>query len=145
VGRPLGVIYAFSFREGLTCSRDHAYIEHVNAREDMKDMTKKPIPFLWLSDRRGVYIPRDFANSFANRSKTVSGVDAEDWIVLEAGPDHEHYWEAWDEVLASAVVTDDDGIRFRPHAEGDLWLVPEDMDWDDERQMFVWPNEGEEG
>jgi hypothetical protein len=126
----------------LTCSRDHAYIEHVNAREDMQDMSKK---HLWLSDRRGVYIPRDFANSFADRAKVVSGVDVEDWLILEAGPDHEHYWEAWDDVLDNAVVTDDDGTRYTLYQEGDLWLIPEGMEWSDDEQGFVWPSEDEEG
>ena len=59
---------------------------------------------LWLSDARGVYIPRDFANSFADRAKTVSGVSDEDWTILERGPDYEDetgqtvcnesYWDA---------------------------------------------------
>ena len=44
---------------------------------------------LWLLDARGIYIPRDFATSFADRSKSVSGVDAEQWAILENGPDEE--------------------------------------------------------
>ena len=54
----------------------------------------KPEPLLWLSDARGIYIPRDFASSFADRAKSVSGVTDEDWAILEEGPDHDWYWEA---------------------------------------------------
>jgi hypothetical protein len=43
---------------------------------------------LWLNDALGVYILRDFANSFADRAKSVTGVDAETWTILESGPDH---------------------------------------------------------
>ena len=50
-------------------------------------MKLRPEPLLWLSDARGVYIPRDFANSFSNRAKDVTGVSDEDWAILEAGPD----------------------------------------------------------
>ena len=50
----------------------------------------KPDKQFWLSDARGIYIPRDFAQSFADRTKHVQGVDDEEWAVLDAGPDHEH-------------------------------------------------------
>ena len=92
----------------------------------------KPEPMLWLSDARGVYIPRDFANSFADRAKTVSGVDPEDWAVLEAGPDHEWYWEAWDAVCRDAIVTDDKGSHFTVYQDGDCWLVPVGHEWPEE-------------
>ena len=52
-------------------------------------MTKRPEMLLWLSDARGVYIPRDFAKSFADRAKHVSGVSEEDWTILELGPDYQ--------------------------------------------------------
>ena len=104
-------------------------------------MTKTIEPMLWLSDARGVYIPRDFANSFADRSKHVQGVSAEDWAVLETGPDHEWYWEAWVNVCDNAIVTDNDGVRFRVHQDGDCWLIPEGMEWSEENDFYMWPEE----
>ena len=86
---------------------------------------------LWLADNRGVYIPRDFANSFIDRAKHVTGVSDEDWAILEAGPDHEHYWDAWTEVLDNATVTDDYDRRYYLHQDGDLWLVPKGWVQDD--------------
>jgi hypothetical protein len=104
-------------------------------------MTKKIEPMLWLSDARGIYIPRDFANSFADRAKHVQNVSDEDWAILEAGPDHEWYWEAWVNVCDNAIVTDNDGVRFRVHQDGNCWLIPEGMEWSEENDFFVWPEE----
>jgi hypothetical protein len=100
----------------------------------------KPEPMLWLSDARGQYIPRDFANSFVDRAKHVSGVTDENWQILETGPNHEWYWEAWQEVEQDAVVTDENGIKYRIHQDGDCWLIPEGMEWDEENGFF-WPEE----
>jgi hypothetical protein len=91
---------------------------------------------LWLSDNRGIYIPRDFATSFIDRTNAVSGVRDEDWKVLEAGPDHEWYWESWDSVLQNAIVNID-GVKHTLHQDGDLWLIPEGMVWCDEKDKFI--------
>lgn len=104
----------------------------------------KPDMMLWLSDARGVYIPRDFAKSFADRAKNVSGVTDEQWAILEAGPDHELYWDVWTEVCDDAVVTDENGVKYRLWQEGDLWLIPEDMEWNEDEQTFKWPEEQHE-
>jgi hypothetical protein len=104
-------------------------------------MTNKPDMLLWLSDARGTYIPRDFANSFADRAKSVSGVSDENWAVLEAGPDHEEYWDTWTDVCDWAIVTDDNGNRYRVYQDGDCWLVPVGMEWSDDENGFVWPND----
>ena len=106
-------------------------------------MTAKKIPemILWLSDARGQYIPRDFANSFDDRATRVSGVSDEDWAILEAGPDHESYWDAWAQVEQDARVTDDEGNVFTIYQEGDCWLVPVGMEWDEEQDTYVWPKE----
>ncbi len=107
-------------------------------------MTNKPKMMLWLSDARGVYIPRDFANSFADRSKHVTGVSDEDWAILESGPDHEWYWDTWNDVEQNAIVTDENGHKYTLYQNGDLWLVPEGMEWDDHMQTFDWPKDESE-
>lgn len=101
----------------------------------------KPDTLLWLDDHRGVYIPRDFANRFKDRDKNVSGVSADEWAILEAGPDHEQYWDVWADVEQNAIVTDDNGAKFRLYQDGALWLVPEGMEWDEETDFFKWPDE----
>jgi len=103
--------------------------------------TKKCEPLLWLSDARGIYIPRDFATSFVDRAKHVSGVSDEDWETLESGPDSEWYWEAWASVCDNAVVTDDNGQKFFIWQEGDCWLIPDGMSWDDSEGCWTWDEE----
>ncbi|MDE2096593.1 MAG: hypothetical protein KGL39_05045 [Patescibacteria group bacterium] len=105
--------------------------------------TTKPDILLWLSDARGVYIPRDFANSFADRAKSVSGVSDEDWRILESGPEHESYWDAWCDVCDRAIITDDNGVQFNVWQDGDCWLIPVGMEWNDETEFFCWPNEAQ--
>jgi hypothetical protein len=109
------------------------------------DMTIKfPEPLLWLSDSRGVYIPRDFACSFNNRSKDVTGVSEDDWSVLEAGPHgSEYYWEVWQEVCDNATVTDVDGIVYTIYQDGYCWLIPQGMELHDDGHFF-WPDQEEE-
>lgn len=82
---------------------------------------------LLLDSNRGVYIPQSFAEEI--RREFVSGVSAEDWAVLESGPDHEWYWEAWNNVEMNAVLTmPDTGIQYRLFQNGDVWLVPLDCE-----------------
>lgn len=101
----------------------------------------KPEMLLWLSDARGVFIPRDFANSFSDRSKSVSGVTDEGWAILESGPDHEQYWDAWCEIMDCATITDEEGVKYHIWQEGDCWLVPDGMQWDEENETYKWPEE----
>jgi hypothetical protein len=102
--------------------------------------TKRLEPMLWLSDARGIYIPRDWANSFSELA-TISGIEDDTLAILRAGPDHEQYWEAWEEVLDRATVRDDKGNVFTVYQDGDCWLIPEGMVWDEETEFFAWPSE----
>jgi hypothetical protein len=69
----------------------------------------------YANDSHGVYIPQYFAESV--KRDCVSGVSDEDWKILEAGPhDNDQYWEAWDEVLSRAKLTDPTNGK-----EGHLW------------------------
>lgn len=105
-------------------------------------MTSKSEMLLWLDDHRGQYIPRDFAKCFIDRDRDVSGVNADDWTVLETGPDHEFYWDVWCEVCDNAIVTME-GVAYRLHQDGALWLVPKGMEWNDQTETFEWPEEDE--
>lgn len=113
-------------------------------QQETKGKNMKPEPMLWLDDHRGIYIPRDFAASFADRAKSVRGVSDDNWSILESGPDHEWYWEAWNDVCDRATVTDDNGVEHFVHQDGACWLVPVGMEWDDATEFFVWPNENDD-
>ena len=110
-------------------------------------MTKaatKPELLLWVGDNRGIYIPRDFAQSFADRNKSVRGVNDEDWAILDAGPEHEHYWDVWNTVTDWAIVTDGNGIEYNVYHDGDCWLIPKGMEWSEAEGFFIWPASLEE-
>ena len=80
-------------------------------------MTKVKQAELFSDSARGVYIPQHFAES-ANRDK-FKYIEPEQWGILESGPETEHYWDVWDEVLSNAE-TDCGGVL---HQDGDLWIV----------------------
>ena len=88
---------------------------------------------LYLSDARGIYIPRDFATSI--KRECVANVSPEDWEVLAAGPDHEFYWDTWSDVERDAVITNPvTGRVFSLYQDGDLWLVPTDAEWPEDSE-----------
>ena len=85
---------------------------------------------LILDSSRGVYIPRDFAESIDVEHWT--GIDPEDLDVLWAGPDAEFYWDAWQSVLDHAETKDGRVL----HQDGDLWLVARDKAIEDLNAYF---------
>jgi hypothetical protein len=116
-------------------------------------MPDRPDMMLWLSGARGVFSPRDFAQSFVDRAKHVQGVSDEDWTILERGPGYEDehgalvsnelYWDTWSDVEQNAVVTDEHGHKYRLYQDGDLWLIPDGMEYNEETDSFDWPDERE--
>ncbi|MDE2101168.1 MAG: hypothetical protein KGL39_28225 [Patescibacteria group bacterium] len=100
----------------------------------------KPEPMILLSDARGIYIPRDFAEEFGGMSST-HGLTDEDLKIL-SDPDHDLYWETWDDVLNDVTLHDDStGVTYSLYQDGDLWAIPEGMEWSDKDEFFVWPQE----
>ncbi len=90
---------------------------------------------LFLSDARGIYIPRDFAQSV--KPECLLNVSAEDLAILEAGPDGESYWDVWQDVCDNAVlVSPVDGTRYTVYQEGDCWLIEEGAQWPDDASGF---------
>lgn len=100
-------------------------------------------PILFLSDARGVYIPRDFAHAMRD-AEGITGISDTDWQTLEAGPDNELYWETWTHVMENCQIADKHGRceYFTLYQDGDLWLIPEGMVWSSDDDWFVWPEKG---
>jgi len=96
----------------------------------------KPQPVLYLDSARGIYIPRDFAQSFT-KTKYISGVSNTDLEILEEGPNGALYWDVWTDVLNNAIITGDDGIPYFLSQDNDLWLIPVGMEWS--AGSFIWP------
>lgn len=84
----------------------------------MHDAGDKGLIELILSDTRGIYIPRDFAELYG----ADYGITPDDLDILLSGPDHEFYWDTWDTVLDYAEYVDDNGHTWKLHQDGDLFI-----------------------
>lgn len=91
-------------------------------------MTKQ----LLLNDAHGIYIPQLFAKNFFG----FEGIDEEDLTICRAGPDHEHYWDAWDNILNHAYSIDKHGFKYILHQDGDLWAYCPDQMTEEEKEEF---------
>lgn len=108
--------------------------------------TLRPVEIL-LDSRHGVYIPQLYAEQYAPK---FSGAYPEYLKVLLDGPEHERYWEAWENVLNRDTLTvyteDPDGTEhsytYTLHHDGDLFLVCDDLMNDEEYEnVFGEPRE----
>lgn len=93
-----------------------------------------------VSGGHGIYIPRTFVRAVGRDN--ILHVSPEDLDILEAGPDHEHYWDAWDITLSNARVRDAAGNLYHLQTDdndGDLYAVPVSWEWVDELEQFVPP------
>ena len=76
---------------------------------------------LFCDGSHGRYIPQRFAKELASDARLVP--DRRDLFqILESGPDHDGYWEAWDEVTVCTIEYR--GRIYLIHPDDDLWLVP---------------------
>ena len=70
----------------------------------------------------GIYVPQSFIRNY---DRMAWNVKDEDFVILEEGPDHPMYWEAWDDVMRYAHC-DVDGITYFLHQDDDLFAVTKD-------------------
>lgn len=76
----------------------------------------------------GVYVPNLFAKNY---DLAEWNVRPDDINILLAGPDHEEYWDTWDEILSYAFCRKD-GKVYRLWQDGDLWAYCPEDELDDE-------------
>lgn len=120
-------------------------------------MNKTPLTegiHCYIDSASGQYIPKRFANE--TKRECITGVKPEDLDYLARGPGGcmdddetlaegetvrgEWYWETWDTVLDNAIITDpDSGLKFKLYQDGDVFLVPEDWEWNDDLDSFERP------
>jgi hypothetical protein len=81
-------------------------------------LTKSNPMELLVDSRHGIYVPQVFAQT-VRRDLFGDSISAEDFEIISAGPDADHYWEAWEAILNSAETTD--GVSL--WQDGDLWAV----------------------
>ena len=75
---------------------------------------------LLVRDVHGINIPRWFATKYDPASWGICDADIE---ILQAGPDHDLYWDAWEDALRDARHHYDDRV-WCLYQDGDLWAVP---------------------
>lgn len=89
---------------------------------------------LLVDGAHGQYIPQIFVQNYKNYILEKS-VNADDLNILLEGPYAQYYWEAWDTVEQSAILQDDNGIRWTLYQDGDLWAVKEGTELPDQLQV----------
>jgi hypothetical protein len=72
---------------------------------------------LFARDSRGIYIPQHFAESY--NSEQWSPIDSDDLAILIHGPEHDQYWDTWDDVINDAETICGGSL----YQDGDLWVV----------------------
>lgn len=92
-------------------------------------MKREAKMILLFGDHRGIYIPQNFANEM-DRTR-VAGVSDDDYAILEAGPDHESYWDVWQDVCDYAELTDNDGEQYFIYQDGDCWGIEKGAEFND--------------
>ena len=94
---------------------------------------------LLLDSARCVYIPRDFVtDQFGElNSDRIEkwGIEHKDAEILVAGPEHDLYWETWDDVMGYAECTVD-GDKYILQQDGDLWAICVNRMSTEEKQNF---------
>ena len=88
---------------------------------------------LFCDSSSGRYIPKRFIEEVDH--ECLSGVSKGDMKTLK-NPDDEWYWEAWDNVLNNAIVTDKHGNTYQLHHDGDLWLYCTELMTTEEVENF---------
>lgn len=78
---------------------------------------------LLVDSRHGIYCPQVFAKIVGR--DMFPTISEESWAILEAGPDHEEYWDVWADDVEGQESTDGATI----YQDGDVWAVYE---WDNE-------------
>jgi hypothetical protein len=74
-----------------------------------------------IDGANGIYVPQ----AFCSRYEKTDRVDQEDWEICGSGPDHEFYWEAWENILNSWGDEETDGagntFEIYLYQDGDLY------------------------
>ncbi len=75
----------------------------------------------------GIYVPKAFCDGMTAEDAKNAGVSWEDVQICQSGPDHEDYWEAWEDILTNAEIRSEEGHTIRLHQDGDLFEVDETL------------------
>lgn len=74
----------------------------------------------------GIYVPQCF---FERYPQFLEHLNEKDHAIIE-NPEHEHYWEVWDQFVSNFTVIND-GVRWFIHQDGDVFFVSEHHQFND--------------
>lgn len=77
-----------------------------------------------IDGRHGVYIPQIFAEMVLSGNLPVNSPALRTYLGDLGNPEHEGYWEAWEQVLSQAQIQHS-GVTYHLYQDGDLFLVEE--------------------
>jgi hypothetical protein len=88
-------------------------------------------PQLLVSDAQGIYIAQIFCQQYR---QCITNADQlkEDIDICLVGPDHEFYWDAWENIIDNAELLDDNKEKMsigNLGDSGDLWAIPENYEY----------------
>ena len=91
---------------------------------------------LLVLDQNGVYIPQRWVTTYYRHNqwtpfKRVGWIGLSKWarMAIEAGPDYEHYWDAWDEACRTVKYITETGRLWTLEPDGDLWAIRNDYEY----------------
>lgn len=87
---------------------------------------------IMADSHHGVYIPKLFAEALEGEDN-FKGISQEQLDILLQGPEHEWYWETWDEILNNGEIIDENKSVWRLHHDGDLFAYCEEMMTEEEK------------
>ena len=88
---------------------------------------------LLISDNQGIYIPQIYCQQLTQADAEAYGLDWEDVVICQSGPENQLYWDSWTVILDSAEIADQPSTKipetvWRLHQNGDLWMVRADVE-----------------
>jgi hypothetical protein len=112
---------------GYTYSAEHSLFSLIDSLANAPFFNPDTDCKLLFSDANGIHIPKLWADELSEEEAEDFGVDWQDVLTCQDGPDAEGYWEAWQAILDSAEW-EEDGRMWRLVQNGDLWAVDADAE-----------------
>lgn len=124
---------------GLVADLWQEYYDYIDYSYSHEEAANAGYVELLLSDHYGVYVPQMFAETYLMNAdfEGETGwhrIVPKDVKTLLTGPDHQWYWETWDDVVQDVRYTDDNGNKWYIYCDdGAVFAARHDVDIDWEK------------
>lgn len=86
-------------------------------------MEKHASKILFMSDSRGINLPKDFCNDIMEQYIENYDKVKDEIEVCKQGDNQPCYYDCWHYILATIIINNE-GRRYYLHQDGDLFLIP---------------------